>query len=174
MSMLGALAGLQLSMDKSSYRVGEKPLYQISGAPAGAQIAWTSYKNGEATGEYQAFYGQYTDQYGNAQIAAVQPWGAENVGSWRKDVIVIPKDYPASPLGNDTVTFTVLPAGAVGASTGTGTGATSAGGSDSGIGSIFSGDVEVFGTQIPKIALIGGGLVALFLVAGGGSGGGRR
>ena len=165
----GLMADVDFSMDKSVYRVGEKPTYRITGAPAGAQIAWTSYKNGAATGEYQAFYGQLVDEQGNASIPAAQPWDASHIGSWRKDVIIIPKDYPASPLQNDTVSFTVSSISQTPQSTSPVVTAPALSSGNS-ITDIFSGtvDLPIVG-EVPTMVLIGGGLLLVLAVSGGGS-----
>ena len=164
----GLMADVDLSMDKTIYRVGEKPTYRITGAPAGAQIAWTSYKNGAATGEYQAFYQQYTDEQGNASIPAAQPWDASHVGAWRKDVVIIPKDYPNSPLQNDTVSFTVSSISQASQSTPPVVAAPPV--SSGSITDIFSGTVELpIVGEVPTMVLIGGGLLLVLAVSSGGS-----
>lgn len=177
--MLGALAGLSFSLDKSAYAVGQTPVYRITGATPNAKIAWTSYLNGTPTGEYQAFYGQMTDANGDATITAAQPWNASHVGAWEKQVIIIPPDYPASDLSYAKTSFTVAPAAAGSPTptpttnptpTPTPTPAASGGGLDSLISGNF--DLPYIG-QVPKVAVIAGGAL-LFLVLSGDSGGGRR
>ena len=190
--MNGLLAGLmgdllgdvQLSMDKSFYRVGEKPLYRITGGTPGATIAWTSYKDGKPTGEYQATYGQWLDNYGSAVIPAAQEWNENHIGAWRKDVIIIPNDYPARPLENATISFQVAPipdrmpvnTGANGSSLPAASADDDGGSLSDSITNIFQGDVElpVVGS-VPKAAIIGLGAVVLVVALSSGSdSGGRR
>jgi hypothetical protein len=178
--LLGALSGVSLSMDKSSYRVGEKPLYKIQGGIPGSQIAWTSYKDGQSTGEYQAFYKDYLDTYGNAVLPAYQGWAETDIGNWRKDVIIIPPDYPQTPLENATVNFSVNPIPTTVPTNYSNTGSTSGsstGSSGDSILNIFEGDVElpVVGS-VPKLALVavGGLVLVVALTSGGGDSGGRK
>lgn len=180
--MLGFLAGLSFSMDKQSYLVGQKPIYRISGAVPGSQIAWTSYKDGVATGEYQAFYGDYVDQDGNATIVAVQPWDTSHIGSWEKHAIIIPPTWPNGTLENGRFEFTVAGVGTpdvtpIPTPTPTPTPSpippleTSGGG----ISEIFEGTVELpLVGEVPKVALIAGGALLVFALASGGDGGRRR
>lgn len=170
--LLGALSGVSLSLDKSAYRVGEKPLYKVTGGVPGSQIAWTSYKNGQSTGEYQSFYGSYLDGYGNATLPATQEWKDTDIGTWRKDVVIIPPDYPSRPVENATVNFTV--SGQQTSLPNTSQPSVNSGGG--GISSIFEGDVElpVVGS-VPKPVLIGAAVLGvLILTQSGGSGSGRR
>lgn len=176
---LSDLGDLTLQMDKARYTVGEKPLYRVMGGPAGAQLAWTSYKDGKATGEYQAFYHQYTDSYGNATIAADQAWAPSDVGIWRKDVIVIPKNYPNEPLENASVSFTVAPIPTEVpinyANSSSGSNSSGSNPSNS-ITNFFQGDIElpVVGS-VPKVALLAvGGIVLAVALTSGGESGGRR
>ncbi len=183
--MLGALAGLSFSMDKANYVVGQKPIYRISGAVPGSQIAWTSYKDGVATGEYQAFYGDYVDEDGNATIVAVQPWDASHVGQWEKHAIIIPPTWPNGTLENGRFVFTV--AAAAGATpdptptpsptpsptpTPTPVPVETSGG---GISEFFEGSVELpLVGEVPKVALIAGGALVVFALSSSGGSGGRR
>lgn len=180
LSGLSDLGDLTLQMDKARYLVGEKPLYRVMGGPAGAQLAWTSYKDGKATGEYQAFYHQYTDSYGNATIAADQAWDPSHVGIWRKDVIVIPKNYPNEPLQNASVSFTVAPIPTevpVDYANSSGSSSTGSGSSvgDS-ITNFFQGDIEIpVVGSVPKVGLFAvGGIVLVVALTSGGDGGSRR
>lgn len=174
---LSDLGDLTLQMDKSRYLVGEKPLYRVMGGPAGAQLAWTSYKDGKATGEYQAFYHQYTDAYGNATIAADQAWDPSHVGIWRKDVIVIPKNYPNEPLQNASVSFTVAPIPTeVPINYGNSSSSNSGSKAGDSITNFFQGDIElpVVGS-VPKMALFAvGGIVLVVALTSGGESGSRR
>ncbi|OQB32228.1 MAG: hypothetical protein BWY07_01987 [Candidatus Hydrogenedentes bacterium ADurb.Bin170] len=183
----GLMGAIKLSMDKSVYQVGEKPLYRLTGGVPGATIAWTSYLNGQPTGEYQATYGQWLDNYGAAEIPAAQAWNDTHVGSWRKDVIIIPNDYPKRPLENATVSFQVAPIpdrmpqayenNGSGSAGGSGAAGADSGGLLDSITNIFEGDVTlpVVG-EVPKAALVGLGAVVLIVALSGSSdsGGGRR
>lgn len=189
--MLGALAGLSFSMDKQNYIVGQRPIYRISGAVPGSQIAWTSYKDGVATGEYQAFYGDYVDNEGNATITAVQPWDASHVGTWEKHAIIIPPTWPNGTLENGRFVFNVVGIGDTTPTPGPAPVPTptptpmptpmptpvpvpvETGGG--GISEIFEGTVElpVVG-EVPKVALIAGGALLIFALSSGGSSSGRR
>jgi len=79
----------RLTTDKSSYAIGDFVSYSISGAKPNADIAWTSFRNGQPTGEFQAQYGQYTDANGNWSGQAVQAWTAADQGTWQKQVLLI-------------------------------------------------------------------------------------
>lgn len=150
-SLLGALGALSFSMNRSAYAVGERPTYSITGAQPGGQIAWTSFKDGVATGEYQAFYGQYTDEQGNWSEQAVQPFSEADVGVWQKQAIVISSvNAPNDTIETAQFFFTV----------GSPAGANEPGQPSSG-GGLFGGSINLFGVQIPTIVLIGGGVVAL-------------
>src|SRR4030067_3217028 len=54
-ALMGAL-GVTISMDKTIYRPGERPTYRISGGVPRGRVAWTSFRNGVNTGEFQADY----------------------------------------------------------------------------------------------------------------------
>jgi hypothetical protein len=69
-------------------RVGEKATFLIIGAPPGAPIYWSSYKNGVATGELNADYGHRTESNGTAQIEMSSPWTAEQTGDWIKEILI--------------------------------------------------------------------------------------
>lgn len=173
--MLGFLAGLSFSMNKAAYAVGETPIYRITGARPGSQIAWTSYLNGQATGEYQAFYGQLVDSNGNATITAAQPWDASHIGQWQKHVIIIPPEWPNGSLENAQASFSV---GEVATQTNpppntpTPTYPTQ---TPSGGGGILSGTVNlpIIG-EVPTVGVIAGGAVLFLVLSSGGSSSGRR
>lgn len=83
---------LSLSTDKSLYKVGEIPTYIIHGGSPNGGIAWTSYKNGAPTGEFQAFYGQTLDVGGNATLPAGGPWTEDYIGTWEKELLIVGTD----------------------------------------------------------------------------------
>lgn len=106
---LGDPLGLKLSIDSIVQRVGDTPTYTLIGAPPGATIYWSSYKDGESTGEFNSSYGQVVEANGTAQIAAGGPWTDANIGVWIKEVLVQDAD------GNNhtaMVQFRVVPAAA--------------------------------------------------------------
>jgi hypothetical protein len=105
-TLLGAL-GLTLTTDKRSYKTGEGITYSITGAIPGSTIAWTSYKNGQPTGELNVVYaGQVVDPNGTAQLSG-GAWTDADAGSWIKQAIVIAPDGSQS---NAEVSFSVSPA----------------------------------------------------------------
>lgn len=176
--MLGALAGLSFSVDRSAYAVGDKPVYRITGAAPGGKIAWTSYRDGQATGEYQASYGQYVDEAGNATLQAGQPWDASHLGQWQKHVIIIPPEWPSGSLENAQVSFSV---GEVAANSPTPTPTPRPDGRpvepspvDDGISDFFSGTINlpVVG-KVPTVAVVAGGALLFFALSSGSSGGRR-
>jgi hypothetical protein len=152
LGFLGAI-GLSLTTDKHSYTVGESPVYSLIGAVPGSQIAWTSYKNGQATGEYNANYGQTVDANGTAQLTGGAFTDADK-GSWSKEVVII---APDGSLSNAVVSFSVgaavvtPPVSPVGSS-----------------GDFFSGNVTlpIVGTVSKPVAIGSVALLAYFLFSG--------
>ena len=106
-SLLGAL-GLAFTTDKHSYAVGDAPIYRITGAVPGSVIAWTSYKNGQPTGEYNANYGQTVDANGTAELTG-GAWTDADKGQWQKELVVI---APDGTISNATISFSVTGAAA--------------------------------------------------------------
>lgn len=151
MGMLGAI-GMMLSMDKSTYKVGESPIYRITGAIPGSQIAWSSTKNGQQTGEYQASYGNTVDANGTAEITG-GAWTADSIGQWRKVAMILKADGTYD-LSNEA-SFSVVAASA----------ATPGAQAPANSGSFLDGNVTLpLVGSVPKVgALIGGGL-ALYLL----------
>lgn len=151
MGMLGVI-GLSLSMDKATYKVGESPIYRITGAIPGATIAWSSTKNGQQTGEYQASYGAKVDANGTAEVTG-GAWTDADKGQWTKTAMILKPDgtYDLSNVAS----FSVIAAQAAQPSP---TQSPSA-------GSFLDGNVTlpVIGS-VPKVgALIGAGVLAYFL-----------
>lgn len=103
--LLGFLGiiGLSLSTDKNSYAVGDAPIYRVEAAVPGSRIAWTSYKNGQTTGEYQADYGQAVGANGTAELTG-GAWADADIGNWTKEAIVI---APDGKISNATISFSV-------------------------------------------------------------------
>jgi hypothetical protein len=71
---------LTLSVDKTSYGIGEVTLYNVSGAQPNSQILWSSWKDGVSTGEVDAFYGHFTDAQGRWSGQSA-PWTTADVAS---------------------------------------------------------------------------------------------
>lgn len=150
-SLMGAI-GMALAMDKSTYRVGDSPVYRVTGAIPGSQIVWSSWKNGQPTGEYQASYGDTVDANGTAEITG-GAFTDDDKGQWQKIALIL-KDDGSFDVSN-TASFSVVAASA--AQPGTQPPVSS--------GSFLDGDVElpVIG-RVPKVgALIGAG-IGLYLL----------
>jgi len=161
--MLAGLSGMTLSINKAVFTVSEVPVYLISGAPPNATICWSSSKDGQPTGESGTCYGQKTDSNGEWQSAG-NAWLPGNVGSWQKVANVYPQGSNTPQTA--TVSFQVRPAPAPAPTpTGTTGGATAPGAS--GAGGFFSGSVNLFGQNIPNVALAGGAVLLVLLLSGG-------
>jgi hypothetical protein len=146
---LGEAVALQLRINNPLQRVGETPTYTLTGAPPGQTIAWTSYQNGEFTGELNSTYGQVVEPNGTAKLAAGGPWRAEDVGTWQK--IATFSDGTSA-----IVNFQVVPASV--APSPTPSPLPTATGSNWFTDPLFSiGDIDV----TPAIALIGFGVLYL-------------
>lgn len=148
--LLGALGaiGLSLFTDKTTYLVGEKPIFSLVGAVPGSTIAWTSFKDGEPTGEYNATYGgQAIGANGTAELEG-GAWTEDQIGSWQKQVAVIAPDGTISPA---QVFFNVRSAAAAPAPAP----ASSASG-------FWSGSFTIGGARIPNLLALG--VVAFFLL----------
>lgn len=107
---LGEALGLKLSIDNQFQRVGDTPVYTLIGAAPGVPIYWTSFKDGEPTGEYNTTYpGHVVESNGTARLVAGGPWTDSDVGVWTKQVLVQDAD------GNNSIAqlqFRVAPASA--------------------------------------------------------------
>lgn len=86
LSGLGAAIPLQLTIDSPYQQVGVKGKFRIIGAPPGAVVNWSSFKDGQATGELNAAYGQQVESNGTAELE----WTPlpEHVGEWTKQILV--------------------------------------------------------------------------------------
>jgi hypothetical protein len=89
-----------LTVNSSTYTVGENIVYVIKGAPPNTAILWSSWKDGVSTGEIESNYGHRTDIFGN-WMATVGPWTENLIGVWRKQVRIGGQTY--------SVTFQVQP-----------------------------------------------------------------
>jgi hypothetical protein len=143
LSGLGAIGDLLLSMNKSVYQVGEKPIYLVTGAPPNAQIAWSSYRDGVETGEVNATYGHITDAEGKGQFEGGAFTEAQ-IGTWQKQIVTVPGYFSAQAF------FQVVPAGSSAV--------------DNAAGGLFGGSVNLFGFQIPTLALVAGAGIGLFVL----------
>jgi hypothetical protein len=164
--LMGAL-GVTVSTDKTNYKVGERPTYRISGGVPRGHVAWTSFKNGVSTGEFQADYpGEDLNDSGTLVIQG-GPWAASDVGDWQKQILIVPENYAGdeSTLATGQVSFTVSTAGSSTASGGSTTAAKGSGIFDSKITLPLVGSV-------PLVAVVGIGALAIFGLMG--SGGGKR
>lgn len=150
--LLGYLAaiGPALSTNRGSYLVGEKPTYTITGAIPGSTIAWTSFKDNQQTGEFNAQYsGQEIGANGTAQIEG-GAFTASDVGRWQKQLLLIAPDGTQQLV---TTFFTVRESMSQAPAP-----APAAGG---GIGEFFHQSVEIGGAEIPYW-LIGAGAALWF------------
>jgi hypothetical protein len=141
LSGLGAIGDLLLATNKTVYQVGEKPIYAVTGAPPNAQIAWSSYLNGVETGEVQAYYGHTVDAEGKGQFEG-GAFRESDVGTWQKQIITVPGHFSAQAF------FQVVAPGQTPATQ----------------GGLFSGSVNLFGFEIPTLALIAGAGIGLFIL----------
>jgi hypothetical protein len=89
-TMLGLLT-LALRTDKSSYLVGEKPVYTLQNAQPGSVVKWTSFKDGQPTGEYEENYGGIIGNIGGAELTG-GPWTEAQAGRWQKIAVVFAPD----------------------------------------------------------------------------------
>jgi hypothetical protein len=84
---LGEAVPLQLTIDTPYQTVAGTPRFTLIGAPPGATILWSSYKDGVATAEFNASYGQLVEANGTARLDG-GPWTAADVGNWTKEVLI--------------------------------------------------------------------------------------
>jgi hypothetical protein len=87
LALAASAAAATLTVDRSSFMIGESTVYQITGAAANSAILWSSWKNGVSTGEVNVNYGQVTDAHGNWNALA-GAWPAGDVGSWTKQATI--------------------------------------------------------------------------------------
>jgi len=104
---LGGAIPITLRIDSPVQRVGQKGRYLIIGAPPGAEIFWSSYKDGVATGELNASYGHKTESNGTASIEMGAPWTEDQQGGWIKEILI--KDATGQ-IYTAMTTFQVYPA----------------------------------------------------------------
>ena len=84
---LGEALPLQLTIDTPYQVVGGAPEFRIIGAPPGAAVLWSSYKDGQPTAEFNAGYGQVVEPNGTAKLTG-GAWLSTDAGTWIKEVLV--------------------------------------------------------------------------------------
>ena len=146
---LGEDLPIQLSVDSPYMNVGKVAHFRIINAPPNAKILWSSYKNGAATGELNAYYNQDTGANGSADLTWTP--GAEHVGNWVKTI-----DVQDPQGGNHTalVQFTVGPAVSAGATPAPAS-------APSFLESLPGGGFYLGSIYVPWLLAIPGGLLAL-------------
>lgn len=83
---------MTLSINSQLQLVGSQPVYRLSNARPGAQIQWSSYKNGVDTKEsFAAYESQTVGPNGSVEITG-GAWTAANVGDWLKEALVANED----------------------------------------------------------------------------------
>lgn len=174
---LGASASIPISLtiDNPVQQVGREGHFRISNAPPNAKIYWTSFQNGQYTGEENAYYGDNTQSNGSADL----PWtpAPQHAGDWIKIVLiqdsegknyygqtqfrVVPSDVQQPTAGSSFLpTYTGYAQDSGGSVFGT---SIPSQGAPTGAGSSFlSGSISIAGIQIPKVVAYGGGALLLF------------
>jgi len=148
------LAGISLTLgtDKRRYEVGEVPKYILQAGIPGSRVVWTSFKNGAATGEFNADYGSVIGANGTAELSG-NAWTDADAGQWEKQALVIAPDGTQQLV---QTFFTVSPKAAT---------ISSAPAPATGAASWLSGETDLFGATIPLppvVTYVGGGLLAVW------------
>lgn len=155
MNFLGEIV-LSLGVDKRRYEVGEAPKYIVQAGIPGSNVYWTSFKNGIATGEQNADYGQVIGANGTAELVG-GPWTETDVGNWEKQALVVTPDGAQQELVQTF--FSVVPKASATANT-TVPASTAP--------SWLSGDTDILGTVVPLppiVVYVGGGFLAYQLIS---------
>jgi len=84
---LGDELPLQLTIDTPYQVVSGSPRFTLIGAPPGATILWSSYKDGAPTAEFNTSYNQQIGSNGTARLDG-GAWTAADVGTWTKEVLI--------------------------------------------------------------------------------------
>lgn len=84
---LGEAIPLQLTINSQIQEVGKAPVFTLIGAPPGAQVLWSSFKDGVETSEFNAGYGQVVESNGTAKLTGGN-WTEADLGVWTKQVLV--------------------------------------------------------------------------------------
>lgn len=87
LGFLSAALPLSLSINSTNQVVGGKPVFTVIGAPPGATVFWSSYKDNKATGEYNSGYGQVVESNGTAELEG-GAWTESDIGIWTKEVLI--------------------------------------------------------------------------------------
>jgi hypothetical protein len=143
---------LSLTINTPYQAVGQKAVYTLIGAPPGSPVYWSSYKDGQETGELNDSYGQTVGSNGTAKLEAADAWKDTQTGVWTKVALV---QTPDGKNHTAMVQFRVSPAVAAG-TTPTATPATT--------GNFFSDPLfNLGGFQVTGGMLVIGGVVAYFV-----------
>lgn len=105
---LGEAIPLQLTINSQIQEVGKAPVFTLIGAPPGAAVLWSSFKDNVETGEFNSGYGQTVESNGTARLTGGN-WTDADLGIWTKQVLV------QDAAGNNyrgQVQFRVVPAAA--------------------------------------------------------------
>lgn len=102
---LGETVKGAVSVDATTQEVGKEYKYIFSGFPPGSKVVWTSYKNGEHTGELNGDYGHVIE--GNGGLILKWTPDADKIGQWIKTALVIHPDGTMTPYN---VAFRVVEA----------------------------------------------------------------
>lgn len=117
LGFMGAALPLSLTIDSQNQVVGGSPKFTLIGAPPGATVFWSSFKDNVATGEYNASYGQLVEANGTAQLDG-GAWTTADVGVWTKTVLIQSPDgtnntaqvqFRVSPASTPTTPSTPVP-----------------------------------------------------------------
>lgn len=148
---LGDALPISLTIDTPYQVVGGKPKFTLIGAQPGATIYWSSFKDNQATAEYNASYGQTVGANGTAVLEG-GAWTAADAGRWSKEILI---QTPDGQNVRAKVDFIVSDPAAS-----TGTGSTS---SSSSAGNFLTQTFQVAGQDIPYwIPIAGVGAYLLF------------
>lgn len=144
--------GLTLQIDSPIQRVGAPPTYRITGGTPGETIYWSSYKNGQPTGEDNASYGQSVGPNGTAElVGSGSGWQTSEVGDWIKEIRI---KKPDGTWAQAMVSFRVLPPVSDVANV---------------VPTVTTDSISLFGVTLPKpVVWAGAGLLAFMLLGGGG------
>ena len=102
---IGASLPVSFTVNSPVQIVGKQPTYRISNATPGAQVYWSSYKDGKDTGEVRAAYGHTIEANGSLEITGGN-WATGDVGIWQKEIEV---HSPDGTISRGQVAFQVVP-----------------------------------------------------------------
>lgn len=157
---------ISLRIDNPIQQAGREGHFYISNAPPNSKIYWTSFRNGQYTGEENSYYGDNTQNNGSADVK----WTplADHTGDWLKIVLVqdgegknyygqvqfrvIPSDVQ-QPTAQDSFLPTYTGTTQDSASSVFGLPTSQPPTQASGF---LSGDISIAGIQLPKVLVYGG------------------